>query len=266
MPLASDQEGPAPPELSASSGFVVAHCSAIPRGRTFPADFMAAAASSDFAVTIYFAFPRGRTSPTDFAAVVAAALVVPVVPDQDDPAFTNSVHDCCDASTVSDMCSVLGPSSPEDTAIWESVVGTLLHAARRPSFIRRPCDIGVCRGHSGSQSQEAELRQQILHLLQQRLRWHCLWSKMNQHHLLTWRCSLHSQETELEQQALRLLQRRRATPRRQQDAESTQQKYGHRNVIRSGVRKSQEPSALPDSAPQVILGPVSARLTVLETL
>ena len=85
MPPALDQEGPASPKLSASSGFVVALCFATSGGRACPADFMAAvAASSDFAVTICVAILGGRTSPTDFVTVVAAVLVVPIVPDQDD--------------------------------------------------------------------------------------------------------------------------------------------------------------------------------------
>ena len=177
MPLALDQEGPAPTELSASSGFVVAHCFAIPRRRASPAGFVAAvaAASSDFAVTTCFAILGGRTPPTDFVAVVAAALVVPIVPDQDDhftfakrlchcepcrgalrnpwrPSFTNSLNDCCNAATVPAICS--GPRRPVFTrgdSDFGVCRGTLLRNLKRPSFTNRLCaccidSFSSCRG------------------------------------------------------------------------------------------------------------------------
>ena len=53
---------------------------------------------------------------------------------------------------------------------------------------------------------------------------------------------------------------------RPQDGESTQGKVGHHNVTRGGVRKSQEPCAVPVSVTQGQHFPCSTCLTVLETL
>ena len=68
-----------------------------PKGPSPPED----SASSDFAANINFAILGGRTSPTDS---VAAALVVRIVLDQDDPA-SPSPEDSATASRVVALCS-----------------------------------------------------------------------------------------------------------------------------------------------------------------
>ena len=86
LQFALDRERPDPLEISASSGFVIALC---------------------------FAIPWSRASPAGITAAVAAALFLPFSLGQE------------------------GPASPEDTTIPESIV---------PTFIRRPFDVGFCRG------------------------------------------------------------------------------------------------------------------------
>ena len=76
-PCALDQEGPAPPEDSASSDFPVTTFLAIPGGRASPSPTGFAAVEAT-AQALYCAHSGGQASPTDFAAVVAAALIVHV--------------------------------------------------------------------------------------------------------------------------------------------------------------------------------------------
>ena len=95
LPCAQDQEGPASPQLSMSSGSLVALCFVMPGARASPADFTASAAaamlpfaldqegqassepcaSARSVVALCFAIQGGRASPTDLTAAAAAALL-----------------------------------------------------------------------------------------------------------------------------------------------------------------------------------------------
>ena len=136
LPFALDQEGPAPPELCASSGFVVALCFAIPGRRASPADFTVAVAAALFmsfaleqegsaspedtsVMELYCATPRGRASPTGSSTALVAASVVSLPPGQEDPA------------------------SPEDTASSTTIFGTSTNCSAAQKT-RRTAPQGGC--------------------------------------------------------------------------------------------------------------------------
>ena len=131
MPLALDQEGPAPPELPARPGPLVALCEAIPGCRASPADFTAAVTA---APSTSFAFgPRG-------------------------PSFTKGHRDvgvCCGTLIFDSR----RPSLVRGHCDIGFCRATLLGDSRRPSFISRlsPSFLGSALLHSFTQDQRHRL-------------------------------------------------------------------------------------------------------------
>ena len=127
MPLALDQEGPAPPEFSASSGFVVAHCFGIPGGRAFPADFTAAVAA---ALSTPFALGQEGPASAKLSASVSFCLGT-LLCEFGRPSFTNRLCACRIDS-------------------FSSCRGTLLRSPKRPSSgnISYICCSNGCAGRA----------------------------------------------------------------------------------------------------------------------
>ena len=129
-PLALDQEGPTPSELSASSRSVMALWFAIPGGRASPAGI----ATSDPALVLCIALPRSRAPPAGLATATTPAMASSL--GRADPA---SPEDTASADAVVTLWSAIprGRASPTGTSAAEAASSVVsLSGPRRPSFTR----------------------------------------------------------------------------------------------------------------------------------